>query len=76
MLMLLGPLYFSQDDSGWQQVAKSLAENIHLKELQLGGCDAFLCVMGKALAMNTSLHRLRLNSKPLPCMQLVTLANQ
>ena len=43
----------------------SLIENVHLKELHLDGCDAFLCIMGKALSRNTSLHKLRLNSKPL-----------
>ena len=65
--VLLIPVSFFQDDSGWQQVESSLAENKHLNTLWLDGCDAFLVHMLRALAMgrNTSIQYLRLTSESL-----------
>ena len=65
VLLILFP--FFQDDSGWQQVETSLAENKHLNTLALNGCDAFIVNMLRALAMgrNTSIQDLRLYSESL-----------
>ena len=56
--VLLIPVSFFQDDSGWQQVETSLAENKHLNTLEFDGCDAFIVNMLKALAegRNTSIQ--------------------
>ena len=65
VLLILIP--FFQDDSGWQQVETSLAENKHLNTLVLNGCDDFIVNMLKALAKgrNTSIRELRLTSESL-----------
>ena len=43
----------------------SLANNKQLEDLSLGGCDALLANMGKALAKNTSVRTLNLYSESL-----------
>ena len=43
----------------------SLGNNKQLKDLALGGCDAFLLNVGKALTKNTSVRTLWLDSESL-----------
>ena len=63
--VLLIPVPFPQDDSGWLLVESSLANNKKLEVLRLDGCDAFLLNMGKAVNESTSRRTLRLFSKSL-----------
>ena len=50
-------IIFIQDDSGWHEVAASLAVNCDVQELGLDGCDAFLTNMPSVLTGNLSIPK-------------------
>ena len=63
--VLLILVSFVQDDGGWLLVESSLANNKQLEYLELGGFDAFVLNMGKALTKNTSVRTLWLDRESL-----------
>ena len=63
--VLLFRVSFIQDDGGWPLVESSLANNKQLEYSEVGGSDAFMLNMGKALTKNTSVRTLWLDSESL-----------